>query len=218
MSCPPLPLSDPESSEPHAAIGTAINATKHHFAAVTLGKWTLAPVLTNTRRGAPTRGFAQGACAPNTHLAQRVAPESHIVPPMDDVELWQRFAEQRLEHSDWNHRLHLRTAALHLQRYDFDEAHLRLRAGIIRLNQRHGLEESALRGYAETLTRVWLHLVAHAIKTSAPPPASSNELLERHPELLDRGLTLRHYSKSLLMSSRARAIYVEPDLAPLPAL
>ena len=47
MSCPPLPLSDPESSEPQAATGAAINATKYHFAAVTLGKWALAPVLTN---------------------------------------------------------------------------------------------------------------------------------------------------------------------------
>ncbi|MFZ5896514.1 MAG: hypothetical protein ACOY0T_36000 [Myxococcota bacterium] len=135
---------------------------------------------------------------------------------MDDAELWQRFRQQSLEQAQWDHRLHVRTACLHLTWYDFDEAHLRMRAGIIRLNHRHGLEESSNRGYCETLTRVWLHLVALARK--ANPTASSTELLEHCPELLDRTLPCHYYSKALLLSPRARAIFVEPDLAPLPML
>jgi hypothetical protein len=103
---------------------------------------------------------------------------------MDDAELWRRFSEQLLEHSEWDHRLHLRIAFLHVSRFEFDEAHIRLRAGIIRLNHRHGLEESSKRGYFETLTRVWLHLVALA--AAARLRASSSELLESCPELLDR--------------------------------
>jgi len=130
---------------------------------------------------------------------------------MNDAELWQRFNAQDLSHAEWNHVLHLRTAHLHASRFAFDEAHLRLRAGIIRLNQRHGLEESAQRGYFETLTRVWLHFVAVAARRCTP--ATSLELLERCPELLDRHLPSRHYSAALLASPRARAIYVAPDLA-----
>lgn len=132
---------------------------------------------------------------------------------MTDVELWERFTQQQIAHDEWNHVLHLRTAFLHLQRWDFDEAHLRLRAGIIRLNHRHGLEESATRGYFETLTRVWLHLVSRAwAHTQA---TTSLALISQCPELLDPQLPLRHYSRELLTSARARAIFLPPDKEPL---
>lgn len=134
---------------------------------------------------------------------------------MNDTELWQRFATQELTHAEWNHRLHVRTAFLHLSRYDLDEAHLRMRAGIIRLNQRHGLEESPARGYFETMTRVWLCLVQAARRQCGA--VDSLTLLECQPELLDRALPLRYYTRDLLMSPRARAIFIEPDLLPLPA-
>lgn len=89
-----------------------------------------------------------------------------------------------------------------------------MRAGIIRLNERHGLVETSERGYFETLTRVWLVLVADARAETAA--LDSREFLERCPELLDRTLPLRYYSKACLTAVRARAIFVSPDLAPLP--
>jgi hypothetical protein len=133
---------------------------------------------------------------------------------MDDAELWRGFSTQALAHAEWNHVAHVRTAYLHVVRWPLDEAHLRMRAGIIRLNERHGLEETPDRGYFETLTRVWLHLVLDAARRSGP--SSSLDLLERRPELLDRSLPLRHYSKDRLMSAHARAVFVGPDLDPLP--
>jgi uncharacterized protein (DUF1330 family) len=133
---------------------------------------------------------------------------------LDDGALWQRFIEQQLSPAEWNHELHVRVAHLHVSRYERDEAHLRMRAGIIRLNQHHGLVESAERGYFETLTCVWLLLVGAAGRRSAA--ASSIELLERCPELLDRSLPLKYYSRERLFTVRARSIFVEPDLAPLP--
>lgn len=136
---------------------------------------------------------------------------------MDDAELWQRFTTQGLSHAEWNHQTHVRTAYLHVSRWSVDEAHLRMRAGIIRLNHRHGLVESPERGYFETLTRVWLVLVRAAAERCAPRPSSSLDLLERCPELLDRTLPLRHYTRELLMSTHARAVFVAPDLLPLPA-
>ena len=133
---------------------------------------------------------------------------------MQDAELWLRFTTQDLTHAEWNHQLHVRTAFLHLVRYELDEAHVRMRAGIIRLNQRHGLEESPTRGYFETITRVWLCLVQAARR--ADDATESLTLLARHPELMDRALPLRHYTKERLTSVRARAIFLEPDLTPLP--
>jgi len=133
---------------------------------------------------------------------------------MDDQALWEAFVGCSLTSVQWTHEAHLRTAFLHAQRHSLDEAHLRLRAGIIRLNERHGLVETSTRGYFETLTRVWLVLVADAgARTCA---TNSGELLERCPELFDRTLPLRYYSKELLSSVRARAIFVPPDRAPLP--
>lgn len=134
----------------------------------------------------------------------------------EDAELWRAFTSSTLAASAWTHEAHIRTAYLFLQRFPFDEAHLRLRAGIIRLNERHGLIESGTRGYFETLTRAWLVLVAQAQRRSLS--ATSHALLERHPELLDRNLPLRHYSKELLATVRARSIFVAADLTPLPAI
>ena len=135
---------------------------------------------------------------------------------MEDDELWAAFGASSLSVKQWTHEAHVRTAFLFVQRFDLDEAHLRMRAGIIRLNERHGLVETSTRGYFETLTRVWLVLVADArIRSSAH---SSQQLLARCPELLDRALPARHYSKALLATPRARAIFVEPDLAPLPPI
>lgn len=133
---------------------------------------------------------------------------------MDDVELWDAFHAQTLTHGQWNHESHLRVACMHAMRFEIDEAHLRLRAGIIRLNQRHGLVETGARGYFETLTYMWLVLVVAALRRTQV--TDSRQLLSLCPELLDRDLPLRHYSKALLHSVRARALFVEPDLAPLP--
>jgi hypothetical protein len=133
---------------------------------------------------------------------------------VDDQALWQKFRDSSLTSAEWTHEAHVRTAFLYSREYPLDDAHLRLRAGIIRLNERHGLVESSARGYFETLTRVWLVLVADARARSGA--MNSRELLERCPELCDRKLPYRHYSKELLASARARSIFVAPDLKPLP--
>jgi hypothetical protein len=112
--------------------------------------------------------------------------------------------------------MHIRTAFVFLQRFSLDEAHLRMRAGIIRLNERHGLVETSARGYFETLTRVWLVLVADARRRTAA--GDSCALLLAAPELMDRSLPLRHYSRAVLAETRARALFVPPDLAPLPVV
>lgn len=133
---------------------------------------------------------------------------------LDDEALWDAFSRHALSATEWTHGAHLRVAYLHVTRYALDEAHLRMRAGIIRMNERHGLIETAERGYFETLTRVWLVLVLDASRRM--PVERSMDLLAACPELLDRKLPLRHYSSELLRTARARAIFVGPDLLLLP--
>ena len=132
---------------------------------------------------------------------------------MEDDTLWTHFRASTLAEAEWTHVTHLRVAWMHVSRWPLDEAHLRMRVGIIRLNATHGLEETTERGYHETLTRVWLLLVG-AARGDGP---TSEAFLEMNPALLDRKLPLRYYSPEHLMSLAARTIFVEPDLAPLPS-
>jgi hypothetical protein len=132
-----------------------------------------------------------------------------------DEDLWRRFLACELPEKEWTHRAHLRTAWMYLRRHPLDEAHLLIRVGIIRLNGSHGLIETAARGYHDTLTRVWLALVAEAI-AKTPHFTDSSSLLNAHADRLAKTASLTYYSRDRLMSVEARAHFIAPDLAPLP--
>ncbi len=131
-----------------------------------------------------------------------------------DDALWAAFGDRTLAEAAWTHSAHLRVAWMHLERFGFDEAHLRMRVGIIRLNAAHGLVETAERGYHETLTRTWLALVGDARERG--PCADSVAFVATGAP--DRQAPLRHYSRERLFSLAARATFVAPDLAPLPTV
>ncbi len=130
---------------------------------------------------------------------------------MDDETLWAGFVAATLPQSAFTHESHLRIAFLHLQKFSLDEAHIRMRAGIFRLNAAHGLVESVERGYHETMTRFWLC----AVKRACSGEPDSQTFCRLHPQLHDRELPFANYSRERLLSPEARARFVEPDLAPL---
>lgn len=133
---------------------------------------------------------------------------------IDDDELWLAFNASTLPAQDWTHRTHLRVGWLFLARYRLDEAHVLMRVGIIRLNAFHGLVETPSRGYHETLTRLWLLLIGSLMKSTEA--ASSDAFVDVCLASLGKDAALRHYSRDLIISVRARASFVEPDLAPIP--
>jgi glyoxylase I family protein len=135
---------------------------------------------------------------------------------MDDQALWDAFCDSSLAEPVWHHESHLRIAFMHLARFELDEAHLRMRVGIIRLNAAHGLVETAERGYHETLTRLWLCLVDGARARSGS--VDSTAFLAAQPELHDKQIVLRFYSRDRISSRQARACFMAPDLAPLPGI
>src|SRR5262245_56821897 len=132
---------------------------------------------------------------------------------LDDEALWRAFHDRTLSHAQWTHAAHLRIAWLHLARHELDEAHLRMRVGIIRLNAAHGLVETEARGYHETLTRVWLVLVRAARRRSRATDSASfleTEGDDGDDDGLDRNAPLRFYSRERLFSVAARALYLPP--------
>lgn len=132
-----------------------------------------------------------------------------------DTDLWARFQSASLPAAEWTHEAHLRAAFMYLREHTVDDAHILMRVAIIRLNAFHGLVETVERGYHETLTRVWLLLVAGAMNRS-PQHASSFAFVAEHAASLAKEAPLRHYSRERLFSRTARARFVAPDLAPLP--
>jgi hypothetical protein len=133
---------------------------------------------------------------------------------MTDDELWSQFHACTLPESAWTHRAHLRIAWLFLDRHTLDEAHVLMRVGIVRLNTAHGLVETVSRGYHETLTRVWLTLVAALRKADRAPTSAA--FVDAHAPQLTNDAVRRHYTREHMMSTRARAMFVAPDCEPLP--
>jgi hypothetical protein len=112
----------------------------------------------------------------------------------------------------FGHREHLELAWSYLHLYPIDEAVDVMTAAIRHVARRHGAPDK----YHETITRSWLHFVAvHRQRWGAE---SFEAFLERNPDLLNRNLVEHFYSRELIFSDSARAIWLDPDLRQLPAL
>ncbi len=135
----------------------------------------------------------------------------------NDTVFWRMFNERTIAEPDFGHEAHLRAAYLVIQHRGFESALPAMRNGLRELlanAQRDGYEPKT--GYHETITVFWLRTVHRLM--GGRTFADSNAFVRSSPELLDKRLMLRHYSKDRLMSDAARAAFIEPDLAPLPEL
>ena len=128
-----------------------------------------------------------------------------------------RFEAAALPAVEWTHETHLTMGVWHVARFGPDAALERLRAGIRALNAAHGTIDSDTRGYHETITRAFVHLLDAFLRgrPEGEALAVSVAALLASP-LAAREVMLRHYSKATLFSVAARRGWVEPDLEPLP--
>ena len=135
---------------------------------------------------------------------------------VDAAALAARFAALTLPKDEWTHAAHLTVGAWHVDRHGPVEALTLLRDGIRRLNESHGNVNTATNGYHETITAAYVTLLAAYLAACAPglPLDARVERLLAGP-LAGRDMLLTFYSRERLMSTDARARWVEPDLAPL---
>ena len=131
---------------------------------------------------------------------------------MTPDELAQGFIEATLPEGEWTHRAHLIVGAWHVRRYGAEDALVRLRDGIRRLNDAHGTPNTESEGYHETVTRAYVALIADFLARQ-----DDIDALVQSP-IADKRILLEHYSRELLLSERARAEWVSPDRAPLPSV
>ena len=131
------------------------------------------------------------------------------------LELLRGFETCALPRERWTHAAHLTVALWHLLQYDWPEALARVRAGIKRYNEAHGVFMTRDRGYHETLTVFWMRHVRAFLERgyneARPLVPLANELVA----CSDKNLPLEHYTRELLFSWEARTGWVEPDLKPL---
>jgi hypothetical protein len=135
---------------------------------------------------------------------------------LNDTDFIAEFESGAIALADWDHRGHVRYGWIALQSEPrFERAMDRIRSGL-KTHLMRAIEsgETPEFGYHETITRFWLLLVDQ-VRREDPGHSDSGSFCEAHPELLDKHLLGKHYSKPLLLSSDSRCGYVEPDLAPL---
>lgn len=136
------------------------------------------------------------------------------------MKLIDSFIKSTLPHYEWTHEAHLRVGLYFVMNYNLHEAHIRFRNGIIRLNYFHGVENTATKGYHETLTFFWLKVLLlewEKLETDSMTTEDQEKLIDLIVSKMsaNRDLPLEYYKRERLISVKARASFLEPDLKPL---
>jgi hypothetical protein len=132
---------------------------------------------------------------------------NQIVVVSDFDELYRRVTSGR---PSFGHREHVHLCWLAVRVLGEQAAAALIAEGVSRLAH----EAGDPRKFHATRTRAWTRLVAARVTD----PGSADTFVgfaTQHAELLDKRLLDRFYSAAVLDSARARAAWVEPDLAPL---
>lgn len=132
-----------------------------------------------------------------------------------DPEFLRSFETCTLPFPEWSHRAHLKVAYLYLRQFPFEQALEKVRAAIKRYNAATNTPETLERGYHETMTVAWMRLVDFTLREYGPA-GSADEFLDTQEHLLNRKALRFFYSRDQIVSWRAKAEFVEPDLVPFP--
>ena len=132
---------------------------------------------------------------------------------MIDGEFLRAFEHTTLPLSLWTHEAHVRMAWLYLRARPWDAALEAIRLGVQRYNA--SLGKSA--AYHETVTCAYARVIRARI-AARPELGAFDAFRAANADLFDRESPplLRHYRRDTILSERARAAFVEPDLEPLP--
>jgi hypothetical protein len=133
----------------------------------------------------------------------------------DDEKFLKQFETTTLPLEEWHHKQHIRVAYLYLRRFPFETAVVRMREGVKAFNAAKKTPEAIDRGYHETTTQAWMHLV-HFTLCEYGPAADAEAFYEQSPQLKQKKILRFFYTKERLTSSEAKAGFVEPDIIPFP--
>lgn len=140
----------------------------------------------------------------------------HFKSEQEIEDLVNSFLNLTLPAKDWTHEAHLTTALFLLKKYSAEEVTCMLRSGIITYNKAAGGENTPTKGYHETLTLFWIKTIGKWLEENKETDlvAVCNKFLKS--DYASRDYALRFYTKELLFSTKARALWTEPDKEKFP--
>ena len=127
-------------------------------------------------------------------------------------QLVDEFLNGTLSETEWTHRTHLVVCAHFLSRFEYYDATLRIKLGIIHYNESIGLENTIDRGYHETMTLFWIWAVNIYLEDN-----KDWTLEDKINGLMDSPFSKKYlpfffYSEDHIFSRAARTRWVEPDI------
>ena len=118
---------------------------------------------------------------------------------MTDEQFARAFERGDIAPAAFDHRAHVRVAWVYLREGpSFDAAMVRMREGI----QRFAAAANASKKYHETITVLWMRLLADAA-ARVRQPCELVELLEKCPELADKDLPLKYCFAGAIVQRRS---------------
>jgi len=128
------------------------------------------------------------------------------------------FEALTLPKVQWTHAMHVTIGGCFYLRHGEAGALARLRPGIRRLNESHGVVNSDTHGYHESLTRLWIALIARFLdeyRALHPRTARAAAIQALAESFGHRSRIFKEYWTSDVTSSReARALWQPPDALP----
>lgn len=130
----------------------------------------------------------------------------------DDQTFRQQMESGAFPAADFNHRAHLRLAYVYLCESNPDTATDQMRDTLNHFLIHNNVDPAK---FHETLTKAWILAVKHFMDR-AGSATSADDLIDRHPQMLDTQIMLTHYSAERLFSETARNKFVAPDIERIP--
>ena len=131
----------------------------------------------------------------------------------DEIEAVVRgFESCALQPSDLDHGAHLTVALWYLSRLTDAEATDRMRAGLYRFLDHHGIGREK---YNETITLFWIKRVRRFLDDADIARSLADLANEAIALFGDSRLAFDYYSKERINSEPAKSSWVEPDIKPL---
>ena len=136
--------------------------------------------------------------------------------PLSLASLVHFFEKRSLPIKFWTHEAHLSVATWYLTQCDKAAATCFLRSGIIAYNTAMGVKNTPENGYHETITLFWIWVIDQFIqRLGRKKTAKENVKALLESPYSNKNLPMEFYSRELLFSTKARAVWVKPDLKDL---
>ncbi|KAK2180499.1 hypothetical protein NP493_440g02008 [Ridgeia piscesae] len=125
----------------------------------------------------------------------------------------QAFEDTTLPFKDWDHVAHIRMAWNYIKENGKDKATPLIVQGIKNYNEQN--KDQISRGYHETVTQFYIHMIADAVSRSDDTDSTFSDFIETN-NLMDRQLLYEYYTDELINSDAAKLTFIVPNKKDLP--